>query len=220
MGNLLGKAPNAAQKVSEHDRAVLELKVQRDKLKQYQRRMESVLEKEVAVAKQHLAAGDKKRAMLALKKKRYQEQLLEKSDAQIMNLEQLVNSIEYAVVEKQVLEGIKKGNDTLKQLNDQMRIEDVEKLMDDTADAIAYQKEVENLLTGQLSSEDDEAVMAELNQLEKEAVQAEVESQLPAVPTTSLPEQQKAQEEEKDEKQKKPAVTAAKTKAKQAVPAT
>jgi len=137
-----------------------------------------------------------------------------------MNLEQLVNSIEYAVVEKQVLEGIKKGNDTLKQLNDQMRIEDVEKLMDDTADAIAYQKEVENLLTGQLSSEDDEAVMAELNQLEKEAVQAEVESQLPAVPTTSLPEQQKAQEEEKDEKQKKPAVTAAKTKAKQAVPAT
>lgn len=51
-----------------------------------------------------------------------------------------VQSIEYALVEQKVLEGLKSGNEVLKQLNNEMRLEDVEKLMDDTADAIAYQK--------------------------------------------------------------------------------
>jgi charged multivesicular body protein 6 len=51
-----------------------------------------------------------------------------------------VNSIEFALVEQEFLKGLKQGNDVLNQLNKEMRIEDVEKLMDETADAIAYQK--------------------------------------------------------------------------------
>lgn len=49
------------------------------------------------------------------------------------------HSIEYALVEKQVLEGLKHGNDVLSEIHKETSVEAVEKLMDDTADAIAYQ---------------------------------------------------------------------------------
>ncbi|KAJ8958381.1 hypothetical protein NQ317_001994 [Molorchus minor] len=48
------------------------------------------------------------RAKLLLKKKRYQEQLLLKTDAQLENLEKLTHDIEFAQVEVQVVEGLKR----------------------------------------------------------------------------------------------------------------
>lgn len=77
-------------KVTAQDRAVLEMKIQRDKLKQYQRRIQIVLDKETDVARQCLAKGDKRRALLALRQKKYQQGLLEKTDDQLVTLEQLV----------------------------------------------------------------------------------------------------------------------------------
>lgn len=38
-----------------------------------------------------------------------------------------------------MVEGLKVGNQILKELQEEIKIEDVEKLMDDTAEAIAYQ---------------------------------------------------------------------------------
>lgn len=57
-----------------------------------------------------------------------------------MSLSQQVSSIEFSLVEKDVLFGLKQGNSVLKELNREMSIENVEKLMGETADAIAYQK--------------------------------------------------------------------------------
>lgn len=51
-----------------------------------------VIEKEVDAAKLALQQGNKQKALLALKKKKYQVQLLEKTDQQLMNLEELVRS--------------------------------------------------------------------------------------------------------------------------------
>ena len=43
------------------------------------------------------------------------------------------------MVEKELLEGLKQGNDVLKEIHKETSVEAVEKLMDDTAEAIAYQ---------------------------------------------------------------------------------
>jgi len=51
-----------------------------------------VIEKEVEAAKLAIQQGNKQKALLALKKKKYQVQLLEKTDQQLMNLEELVRS--------------------------------------------------------------------------------------------------------------------------------
>lgn len=96
-------------------------------------------ERETEIAKEHLRNGNKPLALLALKKRTYQTTLLTQTHSQLFTLEQLVQSIEFAQVEVQVVEGLKTGNKILKELQAEVSIEDVEKLMDDTAEAIAYQ---------------------------------------------------------------------------------
>jgi charged multivesicular body protein 6 len=44
------------------------------------------------------------------------------------------------LVEKDVVFGLQQGSTVLKEINKEMSLESVEKLMDDTADAIAYQE--------------------------------------------------------------------------------
>ncbi|CAG8444875.1 5139_t:CDS:2 [Funneliformis mosseae] len=173
---------NKNSKITSHDRAILDLKVQRDKLKQYQKKIQTVAEKETQIAKDALIKNNKRVALLALRKKKYQEQLLTKTDAQLSNLEQLTQSIEFALVEKDVLAGLEQGNLILKEIHKEMSIDKVEKLMEDTADAIAYQDEISELLSGKLTNDDEDEILAELAQIEKDKI---VEN-LPAVPVHDL----------------------------------
>ncbi|KAJ0159234.1 Charged multivesicular body protein 6 [Colletotrichum tanaceti] len=188
-----------ASKVTAQDKAILDLKLQRDKLHQYQRRITVLTDKETAVAKQMLAKGDKPRALLALRRKKYQESLLQKTDAQLEQLEKLTSSVEFAMIQKDVVFGLQQGTKVLKEIHSEMGgIEHVEKLMGETADAIAYQKvgrplalrertllledhaeamrgaglvcEVSDMLGGRISVQDEEEVEDELAALEASVV--------------------------------------------------
>lgn len=117
------------------------MKNQRDKLHQYQRRISVLTDKETEIARQMLAKGDKKRALLALRRKKYQESLLAKTDAQLAQLEKLTTDVEFALIQKDVLFGLQQGTKVLQEIHAEMGgIEHVEKLMGETADAIAYQQ--------------------------------------------------------------------------------
>lgn len=102
MGGLFGKHKKPVSRVTEQDKAVLQLKQQRDKLKQYQKRIEINLERDRQLAKKLLNEGKRDKAKLLLKKKRYQEQLLQNTDAQLEKLEQLTHDLEFAQIEIQV----------------------------------------------------------------------------------------------------------------------
>jgi charged multivesicular body protein 6 len=116
-----------------------------------------VLNREQQIAKEQLATGHKDRALLALRRRKYQQGLLERTDGQLHNLEELVSSllnlsfpslyrilkvstIEFSLVQVSVLHGLKQGNDVLKEIHREMSIEDVERLLDETAEARAYQQ--------------------------------------------------------------------------------
>lgn len=117
------------------------MKIQRDKLHQYQRRIAVLTDRETDAARQMLARGDKKRALLALRRKKYQETLLAKTDAQLEQLERLTSSVEFALIQKDVVFGLQQGTKVLQEIHAEMGgIDHVEKLMGETADAIAYQK--------------------------------------------------------------------------------
>lgn len=128
-------------KITKQDRAILEsvhewlaerswdvivhsLKLQRDKVRQYQKKVSTtsllcarrrshrgeqiqvVLNREHEIAKQQLASGNKDRALIALRKRKYQEGLLAKTDAQLENLENLVR---YCVLPRSPISSTKCG---------------------------------------------------------------------------------------------------------------
>nr|XP_056722834.1 charged multivesicular body protein 6 isoform X2 [Euleptes europaea]XP_056723001.1 charged multivesicular body protein 6 isoform X2 [Euleptes europaea] len=159
-----------------------QLKQQRDKLKQYQKRISLQLERERRVALQLLKDGKKEKAKWLLKKKRYQEQLLDKTDNQISNLEHMVQDIEFTQIEMKVLEGLKIGNECLNKMHQVMSIEEVERIIDETQDAIEYQRQIDEMLAGSFTEEDEDAILAELDAITQEQID------LPEVPSEPLPE--------------------------------
>lgn len=122
-------------------RAILDLKNQRDTLHRYQKRISHLTALETTAAKTCLAAGNKKRALLALRRKKYQESLLEQTDKQLEQLEKLTSSVEFALVQKDVVFGLRQGTEVLKEIQREMGgIEEVEKLVGEGEEARAYQK--------------------------------------------------------------------------------
>jgi hypothetical protein len=117
------------------------MKIQRDKLRQYQKRITVLTDREKAIAKQCLAKGDMDKAKLALRRKKYQEGLIAKTDAQLAQLEQLTSDVEFALVQKDVVFGLQQGTAVLKEIHREMGgIENVEKLLGESEEARAYQE--------------------------------------------------------------------------------
>uniref|UniRef100_A0A8C0W3U2 Charged multivesicular body protein 6 n=1 Tax=Castor canadensis TaxID=51338 RepID=A0A8C0W3U2_CASCN len=177
MGNLFGRKKQS--RVTEQDKAILQLKQQRDKLRQYQKRVTQQLERERALARQLLRDGRKERAKLLLKKKRYREQLLDRTENQISSLEAMVQSIEFTQIEMKVMEGLQVGNECLNKMH---QVEEVERILDETQEAVEYQRQIDELLAGSFTQEDEDAILEELDAITQE------QFELPEVPTEPLPE--------------------------------
>lgn len=103
------------------------------------------------------------------------------------NLERMTHDIEFAQIEMQVVEGLKNGNTALKKMHDAINIDEIEQIMDETREGIEKQNEIDELLSGALTEEDELAVESELEDIIKET--------LPEVPEDDLPEREEVAEE-------------------------
>ena len=151
------------------NRAILDMKNQRDRLHQYQKRITIITSRETAIARQCLEKGDKTKALLALRRKKFQESLLAKTDQQLETLEQLTSNVEFALVQKDVIYGLQQGTSVLRQIHSEMGgLEQVDKLMGENEDARQYQKEISDMLAGEMSNQDEDEVEDELEALQVE----------------------------------------------------
>ena len=184
------------------DRAVLDMKTQRDKLQQYQKRITVITARETSVAKECLARGDKPKALVALRRKKYQESLLQKTDQQLAQLEVLVGDVEFALVQKDVVFGLQQGTKVLKEIHKEMGgVDAVEKLLEETAEAQEYEREVSEMLAGRMTNAEEDEVEDELAALEREVNRPNIEGKLPQAPINDLPAQTHKHTEEKGREQ-------------------
>ena len=201
------------EEMTEKDKAALQVKRQRDRLIKYEKEMQKKIDRETEICKQLLKQKKRDKAKLALRKKKYQQNLLEKARNQLLNIEELIENVEAAQMQQEVFAAMQTGTELLQQINSEMSIEEVEQLMDDTAEAIAYQEELNQLLSGQLNDIDEADCLKELEQLE--AMEAdEIGMEMPNVPNKpigkdvdnnkeEIVEEEEEEEEPQKEKKKK-----------------
>ncbi|KAL6946059.1 hypothetical protein ACO0OE_003038 [Hanseniaspora uvarum] len=200
--------------MSEHDKAMLQLKRSRDNIDKYSQSMykkihkEQRMVKDIIRTKKNLKTGklgeyDELKCKTILKRIRYQESLVTKAVQQLMSLEEMIISIDFKQVEKMFLKGLENGNGILKELNKELTLEKVDAILDESEEQMALANEVNDVLAessntaGQyLDEEVDEELLAMMKEMEKTS---ELKQNLPNVSNLPEPVSDKKHIEEKEE---------------------
>uniref|UniRef100_A0A1I7XND8 Charged multivesicular body protein 6 n=1 Tax=Heterorhabditis bacteriophora TaxID=37862 RepID=A0A1I7XND8_HETBA len=195
MGGLFSKKPQSSKafnscEITEQDQAILQLKSQRDKIKQFIKRKEKCIDRERILARQLIKDGKKDRALLLLKKKRYQENVIDQTLRELDNIDRMVQDLEFSEIQKRVVDGLRNGNEALKKMNAIFDFEEIERILDETREGAEYQEEINIMISGQLSSTDIMDVEKELDELLSD--QLEITITMPDVPTQELMEDHSA----------------------------
>jgi charged multivesicular body protein 4 len=92
-----------------------------------------------------------------------------------MNLEQQLFAIEGASMNKNIFDSLKTGNNVLKQVHGDMKIEDVDKLKDEMEEQQEMLNELNEAISqpiGMMNNVDDDELMNELDELEAKEYEA------------------------------------------------
>lgn len=189
MGNLFG-VRRRAPIVTAQDKAILQLKQQRDKIKIYQKKTEAEVESSKQLATKLFQNGMKDRALVLLRRKKCMEAIIDRTDKQLETLEQLVSDIEFTQVQVSVVEGLKIGSEALKELTSLMNIDDIQRMMEDNQEAAEKQKQISDILQRSAERFDESELLEELDNLVEKPKSEAVQDQpldkidtLPAVPS-------------------------------------
>ena len=165
MGSLCDKSETP--KINNEEKAILDCKLARDKIKTYIKRLERNANLKKEKAKESLRAKNKDRAKYNLKlSKMYQEQI-KTADAQLTMLEEQISNLEQATTQRDALKVLEKGNEVLKNLQKECNIEKWEKISDDMNDLKEQQDEINQFFRNRSMDDVDDDVEKEMNNLMK-----------------------------------------------------
>lgn len=160
-------------KVSRHDQAILDLKIQRDKVHAFGRRLESSWAVDQQLVLKLLNAGRRDRALLVLHRRKATEASIRKCEDHLARIQGLIDQIEFARIEVDVFAGLKSGTELLRQVNSLVTLDQADSLVLDTQEALDYQQKVQQHLADlSLVADDDSSVMESLNALEAQMATA------------------------------------------------
>mmetsp|Transcript_35633 Transcript_35633/g.81681 ORF Transcript_35633/g.81681 Transcript_35633/m.81681 type:complete len:282 (-) Transcript_35633:77-922(-) len=167
-----GQQQQLSNAVNDNDKAMLDLKVQIDALRWHQRSLQAKMGEEEKAARQLIQAGRKDRAMIALRGKKQHAKLVDDCDGHIAKLEELIDNIEMADMQKEIVAALTSGVSSLKRIQKSIGSADqVQQLLEDCEDAQAAQQELAEALAQSGIAEDDPEALAELERIRAAQVQ-------------------------------------------------
>ena len=177
MGKLCEKSHSPL--INQEEKALLDCKMTRDKIKTYIKRLERNANLKKEKAKDALRAKNKDRAKYNLKlSKMYQEQI-KTADAQLTMLEEQIANIEQATTQRDAMKVLEKGNEVLKNLQSECNIEKWEKISEDMQDIKDQQDEINQFFRDRNMNDVDDDVEEEMNKL-MESEKNDIENELPS----------------------------------------
>jgi|UniRef100_A0A7S2UH55 hypothetical protein len=187
--------------ISDVDRAVLDLKNTRDRLTRYRSKLQLDQKKLLLRAKALKDGGDERAALGLLRLRRYKIKEADNVESQLLTVLEMVDTIGSKQNEKELMGAIAVGKDALKQMHEEMSIDDVLSLMDEVTEQNEVEQQINEIIgAGSALTDTDEAeIEAELAKLE-EAMLSDQQSTLPVAPSGKLPELNDTLAEDKPQK--------------------
>mmetsp|Transcript_45741 Transcript_45741/g.46370 ORF Transcript_45741/g.46370 Transcript_45741/m.46370 type:complete len:237 (+) Transcript_45741:124-834(+) len=152
--------------MSDVDRATLELKNARDKLQRYKIKLEQDDVRIIERAKKAKADGNTKAALNLLKIRKIKTREVASVEQQLLNVLQMVQTIDSKKNDVQVLNAMKEGKDALTKMHEETTVDDVLNLMDEIEEQHELENEINDILqsspAGCLSIEDEADIESEL----------------------------------------------------------
>lgn len=145
----------------------------RDALGNLEKREQYIAKQQKALmesAKKKNAAGNKKGALIELKRKKLLDKELDNMMGQKLNLETQISTLEQTSTTKDVFEAMQTGHIALKANQQVMNADKVAEVMDDTAEVMQDQDEVTKTLARPMGEDDTEELEQQLDQLSEEQV--------------------------------------------------
>ena len=175
------------------DRAILDLKVSRDKLQRYRVRLDADTQSLTAKAKDAKAKKRTKMALGLLQLRKAKINQVDQVNEQLITIHTMISTIQNKEEEAQVLEALKAGKGALAKMHQENSIESVLKLMDEVEEENEVERQINDVLIGMgetLMEGDEEELEHELEALMKnaEVVTDKIETSLPVAPVGNLPE--------------------------------
>ena len=182
------KVPSGGQ-ITAQDKAVLDLKNARDRLKKYTTKLHDDEKRLQERALKCMKAGNKSSALLLMKVKKKKAQEAEAVEKQLLTVYSMVSTIEWETQQMDVIKALTAGKDALKAMHEQMSVDDVLDLMDDVKEDLEVQARIDEAFSrgSSMSSMEEDELEKELAQLQKTTVKvnpsASDDLTMPEVPT-------------------------------------
>ena len=164
MGNFLCPVSKTVE-INQEERALLDCKICRDKIKKYIKSLEKNASLKRERAKEALKNKNKDRAKLSLRQsKMYQEQI-KTAEGQLEMIETQISQIESAQSQRDAMSVLKQGNEVLKNLQKEVNAEKFQEISDDMDELKQQQDELTEFFKNRGIEENDEELDEELDKL-------------------------------------------------------
>ncbi|KAH8893435.1 vacuolar-sorting protein SNF7 [Thozetella sp. PMI_491] len=191
--------------------AILGLRSQLDMLQKREKHLQAQIDEQDAIARKNVATN-KNAAKAALRRKKQHEHSLEQTQGQIGTLDQQINAIESANINRETLAAMERAGEAMKQIHGKLTPEKVDETMEKLREQNALSEEiVEAMNSVNIGNAIDEADLEdELEQLQQERLDEEMlktgsvpvldaVQRLPAAANGELPSKKTAIEEDDEE---------------------